>query len=319
MLLINKSVSMKKLLIFLFLIISNKIYSQEEFSFKLYFEDALGNRDTLILGYDENATDSIDTIWGEENIITEPWDSVLDVRIGDKTYSAWNSPVNWLTENTYLSKKQILSAYCDNNSHSARISIQFYTENYPLIISWDRTLLSDLDTCKGLSLFFGGMDFIHFDALRGTLLYGEDNIHVKPHSPQGLPEKFYVHHQYSPIDTTYTPVYDMEKYIDNGKNIGMLQFLFHKRISLSIDNKFNKTISIFPNPIKNTFSIETADDIYINQIKIYNLSGQEVYSEAIAKSQTPINLTLPNLPNGMYVVNIQTEHGVMNKKINVVN
>jgi hypothetical protein len=77
--------------------------------------------------------------------------------------------------------------------------------------------------------------------------------------------------------------------------------------------------SIYPNPIKNNFSIETADDIYINQIKIYNLSGQEVYSEAISKSQTPINLTLPNLPNGMYVVNIQTEHGVMNKKINVVN
>jgi hypothetical protein len=84
-------------------------------------------------------------------------------------------------------------------------------------------------------------------------------------------------------------------------------------------NRLNSHIIIYPNPIKNNFSIETADDIYINQIKIYNLSGQEVYSEAISKSQTPINLTLPNLPNGMYVVNIQTEHGVMNKKINVVN
>jgi len=84
-------------------------------------------------------------------------------------------------------------------------------------------------------------------------------------------------------------------------------------------NKKANPFQIYPNPIRNNFSIETSDDIYINQIKIYNLSGQEVYSEAISKRQAQINLSLPNLPNGMYVVNIQTELGVMNKKINVVN
>lgn len=95
---------MKKLLLILFLI---PIYTmaQEEFSFELYFEDALGNKDTVILGYDPNATDVIDITFGEVNILSQPWGSNFDVRIGDRSYETNNGTTNWLTSNTYSIKK----------------------------------------------------------------------------------------------------------------------------------------------------------------------------------------------------------------------
>ncbi len=54
---------------FLLLVLSWNSSSQEEFSFTLYFEDAIGNKDSLILGYDELATNGEDEEFGEENVI----------------------------------------------------------------------------------------------------------------------------------------------------------------------------------------------------------------------------------------------------------
>lgn len=51
--------------------------SGQTFSFPMYFSDALGNKNTLVIGYDINASYGIDSAFGEENIITEPMDSVL--------------------------------------------------------------------------------------------------------------------------------------------------------------------------------------------------------------------------------------------------
>ena len=39
------------------------VSAQEEFSFQLYFEDAVGNRDTITLGYDPLATDTMEMLF----------------------------------------------------------------------------------------------------------------------------------------------------------------------------------------------------------------------------------------------------------------
>jgi hypothetical protein len=98
------------------------------------------------------------------------------------------------------------------------------------------------------------------------------------------------------------------------------QYLYKRQYcAVGVKNNISlNNVKIFPNPIKNNFSIETSENIKINQIKIYNLSGQEVFNNVITQSQIQINIALPNLPNGMYVVNIQTEQGVINNKINII-
>ena len=60
------------------------VLSAQEFHFQMFFKDAAGNRDTIELGYDPFATDSLDFQFGEENIITRNFKGILDVRISNE-------------------------------------------------------------------------------------------------------------------------------------------------------------------------------------------------------------------------------------------
>src|SRR5690554_936883 len=101
---------MKKKLFLLFFLITGGLFGQQtpEFEFELYFEDAAGNKDTITLGYDENATDSVDIAFGEANLAGQLWGEDLDVRIGDIAYSydSWFSsngvPFVTIDSNSFL-------------------------------------------------------------------------------------------------------------------------------------------------------------------------------------------------------------------------
>ena len=139
---------MKKIILVIFVLIiqlfTSLIYCQE-FEFKFYFEDSQGNHDTLTIGYDIDASDSIDTEFNEENIILKPLNPVFDVRISDEWSSRRNNK-----EGTFHTKKQILAKrdcyemYPINN-------IDILTNNWPVKIFWDSTLF--FDECIDGSLF----------------------------------------------------------------------------------------------------------------------------------------------------------------------
>jgi len=123
--------------------------SQEEFSFALNFEDAIGNKDSLVLGHDENATDSIDNLFNEFNIAGTSWDNSLEVRSGrfgvDNYFWYYfsNTP-------NFQSKKQIVSKSCTNDDFS--ICVNLKTENFPVVIRWDSTLFNYDNCLKGSKL-----------------------------------------------------------------------------------------------------------------------------------------------------------------------
>ena len=77
------------------------------------------------------------------------------------------------------------------------------------------------------------------------------------------------------------------------------------------NNSFDKTqFSLYPNPITNELYIEN-EEIDIQQIKIYNLSGKQVLRVDYQNNQ-PIDVS--NLAKGMYLVKIKTENGSVTKK-----
>ncbi len=88
---LNKQTFMKKLLTITIILCLLSAAQGQSFSFQLFFSDAQGNRDTIILGTDDLATDTIDTALGEVNIIGLPIDSGLDIRITDEWRNRnWN-------------------------------------------------------------------------------------------------------------------------------------------------------------------------------------------------------------------------------------
>lgn len=70
------------------------------FETPFYLEDALGNRDTVILGHDIEANTYFNPGFGELDI-TQPWDSIFEVRAAH--FVDWN----FSSENLVLSKKII--------------------------------------------------------------------------------------------------------------------------------------------------------------------------------------------------------------------
>jgi hypothetical protein len=81
---------MNKIVFISALLILSLNVAPQDFSFKMTFIDAVGNTDTIVVGYDTDATDSVDVGFGELNIIDIPWDSLFDVRISNEyKIKAW--------------------------------------------------------------------------------------------------------------------------------------------------------------------------------------------------------------------------------------
>jgi len=99
----------------------------------MYFEDAIGNRDSLTIGYDINGTEQIDTAFGEVNIIGTPLDSIFDVRISDAFFNNGNA--------TFHTKKQILPDSCSGWRFPI-VSIDIKSKNWPITANWDNSLFS---------------------------------------------------------------------------------------------------------------------------------------------------------------------------------
>ncbi|HWY98521.1 MAG TPA: choice-of-anchor tandem repeat GloVer-containing protein [Bacteroidia bacterium] len=82
--------------------------------------------------------------------------------------------------------------------------------------------------------------------------------------------------------------------------------------SVSQLTNINSQISVYPNPSHGIIEIRNGI-IEIKSVKIYNVLGEEVYSEQALSTQ-PITLSL-NLLNGIYFLQVESEQGIVVKKI----
>lgn len=73
-------------------------------------------------------------------------------------------------------------------------------------------------------------------------------------------------------------------------------------------------VVIYPVPSTGIFNIDFKNEI--KDIKVYNLLGQTVYSEAIKNNaETTKQVNLSNLSNGNYVISLSNENGVSNYEV----
>jgi hypothetical protein len=71
----------------------------------------------------------------------------------------------------------------------------------------------------------------------------------------------------------------------------------------------NDELKIYPNPAKNTIAVHIPDDLKNYEINLLNTFGQTLL-------QTKSNaIDVSNIPNGIYLVNVQSDKTILNKKI----
>ncbi len=83
---------------------------------------------------------------------------------------------------------------------------------------------------------------------------------------------------------------------------------------LSVNEVLNEKFNIFPNPVNDVVNITNNDNIKINKIKIYNENGKFVKEENY-NTENNIQLNIENLQSGIYMLDLETDHGSATKKI----
>jgi hypothetical protein len=71
-------------------------------------------------------------------------------------------------------------------------------------------------------------------------------------------------------------------------------------------------ISIFPNPSNNNFNIKS-ENLTLKSLKIYSILGTEVFSNQQLTQN--ISIDIPHFPKGLYLLKIETERGIVTKKL----
>jgi hypothetical protein len=89
-------------------------------------------------------------------------------------------------------------------------------------------------------------------------------------------------------------------------------------ISSSININVDKTLIISPNPNKGSFTIEIDNSIISQsiEIRIANDLGRNVFSKKYEHpSSTKIQIVLPTIPKGFYLVTLESKHSKITKKL----
>lgn len=263
-----------------FILLLSKITNGQEFSFPIYFEDAVGNKDTIILGYDINATDSIDIIFGEVNILGQPLHSEFDVRSTDENGF-------FTTNGSFHTKKQIIKNSCNYQSYFLPvIKIDIKCKHWPVTAKWDKTLF--YDTCRNESVITsitpgGWWDVGSYSNLDRVILNQTNQV-------------------------TFTRNYEnnlggYSSYLNNsGDSISIFWVgLDDKIISTNIPkiNPQKSMIKFYKEG--NILIIENAENNQIENIQIIDLTGQ-----VLIQDKTHKKIDIINLRQGLYLCKIIT-------------
>lgn len=251
------------------LLISQRCIGQE-FSFQLYFEDAVGTKDTLTLGYDTTATYSIDNSFNEIKIYSIPFNNTFEVRTSDGLQESSVPP-------SFYTKKQIIANPC-KTTKPRWIQLDVKCDHFPMVVKWDKALFQN--SCR-LKTFI--TDWITGDVgppypPTNTFLAQSDSILFKTH------QSFL---EYLNNDDTIKVFY-----ISIGDGVPAL-------IGSTIESKRLIRHQVFPNPTSNIVQIQLDNEIQkIKSIDLFDLYGHKLIT---TDKKT---LELNTLPDGFYFYKI---------------
>jgi len=268
---------MRNVLLLFFVIGSLNILTAQDFEFDLYFEDSKGFRDTVSIGFAEDASLQIDSIYGEVNIVGIPLNANIDVRL-----------TNWEEEQfkeepvPIQTKKQVYDV------SKEILTFEISTPNFPVRCYWNEAIFKEDDNERMIwmtSINPGGW----FDTGSPSdliLLHFGEEMSPRTFSAQtvwGLNENYgYLNEQGDTISLFWlgmgkigTPIREIA-----GKNI---------------------EIDIFPNPTYDEITVQTKAKI--ESIAIFNTAGN------LISQSTQNTLSILNQPAGVYLMKIQLEDG----------
>ena len=105
--------------------------------------------------------------------------------------------------------------------------------------------------------------------------------------------------------------YDNNLVFAIGEKGNMLKMTSADHLNIKTINTLKKNIDIYPNPAKNTITIETKENIEFSEIALFDLSGKKVRNYNVKEKK----LNVSGLKGGQYILQLKTIEGWVSKKI----
>jgi len=245
----------------------------QEFSTKLYFEAANGEKDTLEIGYDANATAGVDEIFGEVDYGTPPINlDKFQVFVIEDDWSRQGQPSSF-----YLKKQIVKKAEWQKT-----LSIIIPLDYFPVTVTWDNTLFNDKE--REYSVFTDWSPGCWWDVACTCLGMVQD---MRENNSVVLPETLLCKFDYDGFLYTLTERDATKNYF-----LAYVGFLTcEERHPCEIYPLcFCKTNSI------NNIEIDTDEII---QVSVYSVSGKKLLC---FKGEEIENNNIQSLPNGVYII-----------------
>lgn len=288
-----------KTLCFILIISIYSIANSQEFSFQMTFTDAIGNSDSLIMGFDENATDTMDAEFGEINIKDSTLNPVFDVTI---TNEMKKIATIYDTVAIFHTKKQISKKNCE--TFSEPIAIDIKCDHWPVTATWDNTKFTN-DSCLEGSVITSLHQGLWWDVGTPSDLYyitlksinkvtftsnADEHFHT-----EDVAEAAYINSEGDTISVFWVA-------------LGTNEII--KIGTLINDDSPDNSIVLYPNPCKNKLNF--------TQVGIQTISVMDYIGKTVLTTNTLIEneVDLSGLSEGIYFIKLRSMDGeVFTKKI----
>jgi hypothetical protein len=267
---------------------------QPQFVMPIWFEDSLGNRDTVWVGGDPNASSqNMNSQFGEA-VITAPFDSVFEVRAvhGDDT--------DWETS-------KIIIEYNDSPGQcylAAHTRIMIHAKYPPVKISWDTTILASNYPCNINTILTPDQYvFLLQNWYEARIIYcmmTKERIEIDDLFPIPPPDQ--LEH---PFEV-------------QGQGVQVLPGLWftgfwdfpHCYTTLPVSEiELQEQIEVSPNPVSNHLRLSNQSEFELVMVRIIGLSGPKVYSSANKNKGELMDIPMDGLRSGFYFVQVVLENG----------
>lgn len=84
-------------------------------------------------------------------------------------------------------------------------------------------------------------------------------------------------------------------------------------ISLGISSVNQQAINVYPNPANDYLEVSIADR-WVEEVSIFNISGQEVYLKPFSQSNEKFKIDISQLQKGIYILKVKTGSGIYSGK-----